>query len=368
MNLEIKIIDSFEKLEGFENEWRDFEKYTQHRNLTASYDWIKTWWDCFGNTDSHEFGNNKQLLIILLYRDENLRAIAPFTRLTRNNFGVPISYVEFIGQQWGGTYLDIISENISEEEINYIIQWLYNNIRFDFLQLKYIPEDSILYSPHQDEMEYLSGCPEFRLSEFGSYDDYKSSVYSKKLKQNIRTAHNHIKKSGMEYSESAEEINPENLDKIIHISGSKVGDDKVSIYEDPKKREFLRHILNRLKSDVMFIKLNGYEVSYRVNVYFNGVKFCLDAAYNRFYKKQQVGSLSVDYSIRHSYDNLDWIQWHCEGTGMDFYKTKYIKTSRNIYTHVCKGNTIKSYLINKLDLKKLGARHSRKGVYRESVS
>ncbi len=368
MTSEIKIIESIEKLDDFEGQWREFEEAVRHRSLTASYDWIRTWWDCFRNIDSHEFGHNKQLLIILLFRDNTLRAIAPFTRLTRNNFGVPISYVEFIGQQWGGTYLDIISENITDEEVNIILRWLYNNIRFDFLQLKYIPEESILHSLRGSEMEYLSGCPEFRLSEFGTYDDYKSDVYSKKLKQNIRTAHNHIKKSGMEYSESTEEINPESLDKIIRISGAKLGDEKNSVYENTMKKDFLKRIFDRMKSDVMFIRLNGYEAAYRVNVYFNGGKFCLDAAYDRFYKKQQVGSLSVDYSIRHSFENKDWIDWHCEGTGMDFYKTKFIKTSRCIYTDVCRGKTIKSYLISKLDTKKLGVRNSRKVVNSEAVS
>ena len=96
-------------------------------------------------------------------------------------------------------------------------------------------------------------------------------------------------------------------------------------------------------SEVIFITLNGQRAAYRLNVIFNQKKYCLDASYDREYKKFQIGALSVDVSIRDSFDKK--LHFHSEGTGTEFYKTKFIKNISSNYTLLKRGNTVLSYLM-----------------------
>ncbi len=45
--------------------------------------------------------------------------------------------IEFIGQQWGGTFIDIIGRGLSKEDVDYIMGYVYSNYKFDLLHFKY---------------------------------------------------------------------------------------------------------------------------------------------------------------------------------------------------------------------------------------
>jgi len=150
MSLRIEVIDSFAKLKEIAPSWLKLERTVNHRNITASYDWLTVWWEVYGHYESDEIGYNKQLLILAIYDGASLKAIFPLVKLNRNRYGIKISYVEFIGQQWGGTYLDIIANDICDNEVKFIRNWLYQNVKFDFLCLKYLPEDSALLKDNKN--------------------------------------------------------------------------------------------------------------------------------------------------------------------------------------------------------------------------
>ena len=158
---------------GFKNlqkVWQDFEKSINHKNITSSFDWLITLWNIFKDVNNSLIGFNKKLLIICLYDGNNLLAIAPFVKVYRKKFGIKISFIEFLGQQWAGNYLDIISDTKNAIYNNEIFQWLNNNVKYDVLFLKYIPEYSINFSA--DCLYLYSACPEIQIDEYTEHNEY----------------------------------------------------------------------------------------------------------------------------------------------------------------------------------------------------
>ena len=119
---------------------------------------------------------------------------------------------------------------------------------------------------------------------------------------------------------------------------SKLSDNKQCIYLDSEKAEFLYQICTKLENDIISIKINGVDAAYRLNFYWMNSKFCIDASYNRDYKNFELGSLSVQESIKDSFSKD--INFHCEGTGIDFYKMKFTKKIIKIYQFIKPGNSM----------------------------
>lgn len=349
-NIKIKLFQTSKEFSSLELEWKEFEKSLNHQNLTSSFDWLYTWWNIFININNNTIGYDKKLLIICLYYNNKLISIAPFVKVYRRKFGIKISFIEFLGQQWSGIYSDIISDKKHTEKNLEIFNWLYKNVKFDIFFLKYIPEYSTNF---KDDLFLYSFCPEVEIRGYSNYDEYTSNKYSKSLKQNIRTAFNKAKKSGIEIQTSVEELDKENFNETIQISKFKLLDGKNFLYKDKAKLQFMEEITRKMTSNVVFVKLNGKNVAYRTNVFFNNNKFCLDASYDRNFRKFELGSISVDANLKDSF--IKNISIHSFGPGLDSYKRKFTKRNLNIYMYLKKGNTLKSYLLIK-PMKKLTIR------------
>lgn len=346
-NLSIRPIRTVEEFINFREEWIRLETETDNKNLTVSYDWLLTWWKIFGYINNNEAGHNKELLIIRAYRNNSLVAILPLIKLYRKKI-YKISFVEFLGQQWGATYLDLISTGVSKDDLDYIFDWIKKNVKYDVLRLSYIPEDSSSRSIKNTSCIVLSGCPSINLRKYSDFENYKERIYSKKLRQNIRTALNKMAGSDIKYECKIRKVDDESLREIIRLSASKLQDKshiKHSIYSDPNKERFIRNICHTHPAEVLFITLNNTNVAYRLNILYNDVKYCLDASYDRDYPKYDLGTLSVHESIQDSFRKK--LHIHCEGTGVDFYKLKFINEINNIYSLLEKGNTLLSPFVYK---------------------
>ena len=106
-----------------------------------------------------------------------------------------------------------------------------------------------------------------------------------------------------------------------------------------------------MNSNVVFIKMNKKNVAYRTNIIFNDTKFCLDASYDRNFRKYDPGILSVDFNIKDSFNNS--LYFHCLGPGIDAYKMKFTNDIRYFSTYIKKGNTIRSLILFTLLRKKV---------------
>lgn len=352
MNLSIKVINNTSDFILFKDKWQEFERLVNHNNITSSYCWLINWWKVFEKVEDNVFGYNKELLIICLYEDEKLIAIAPFVKLYRKKMGLKICFIEFLGQQWGGTYLDIIGINLTEKHIELIFEWLHKNVKYHLLLLKYIPEDTNKFN--REDLYLYSACPQINLKKYNSYEDYIESNYSKKLKQNLRTALNRAKNDNLNIEKEVSFIDEYNFKEIINISKSKLVDNKTWLYGNESRRRFYKLMYEEMNSNVVFIKMNKNIFAYRTNIIFNNTKFCLDASYDRKLRKYDPGILSVDLNIKDSFDkDLDI---HCLGPGIDAYKMKFAKEVKFTNFYIKKGNKIFSsilfVLLRKMVIKK----------------
>jgi hypothetical protein len=317
---------------------RNFEQEIKHLNITSSIDWIKTWWNVFQGREDNKIGFDKQLYIITVKKQGNLIAILPLIKLKRKKFGIKVSYLEFLGQQWCATFLDFISIKLADNENKLIIGWLYQNVKFDILNLSYIPSYTTNFNLDDNNIFVISGCPSIDLSEYDDFQSYQNKTYTKRLKQNFRTAFNKMKKNDLDYNILIEPMNEGKFRQIVKLSMSKLNDGKSCIYLDSGKANFLEELCKRLKHDIVILKINNIDVAYRLNFYWMNNKFCIDASYNRDYKHFELGSLSVHESIKDSFTKD--IKIHCEGTGIDFYKLKFTKNIIKIYQFIKPGNTL----------------------------
>jgi hypothetical protein len=175
----IKVITTDKEFNSVKNEWIDFEKKVDNKNLTSSYLWQRTWWRHFGHIDNSQYGYDKKLSILFLYSEKKeLHAIVPFY-IVKRKFKKIFHYtvVEFIAQQWGATYLDFISSNLSKNEFDYVFDWLKKNRKYDLIHLSYIPEFTSNFDLKGENTTVLFGYPEV---EGESYSDVRRKYYSKK--------------------------------------------------------------------------------------------------------------------------------------------------------------------------------------------
>ncbi len=332
-NIKIKLIRNTSEFSFIEHEWKEFEITLNHPKSTMVF---------LLNSLKNIYKDVKKLKLKNTFNLQKLFG-AHFFIVYRQKFGIKVSFIEFLGQQWAGNYLDIISDTKNAIYNNEIFQWLNNNVKYDILLLKYIPQYSANFNI--DYLYLYSACPEIQIDEYSKHDEYIKNKYSKNLKQNLRTAYNRAKKSDIEIKTSIEEINQNNFNDIVQISEFKVQDGKSSMFKDENKLLFMKEITKVMSSNVVFVKLNKKNVAYRTNVFFNNNKFCIDASYDRDFRKFELGSISVDANLNDS--SCKNISRHCLGPGLDLYKRKFTNKNVNIFIYLKQGNTLLSHLLIK---------------------
>jgi len=352
MSLTIKTISSTDKFHAFEKTWKEFEKKTEHTNVTVSFDHLKVWWDTFKNVDDNGYGHDKKLLILLLYRDNELIAIAPFVKLYRlKKKIIKVHYIEFLGQQWGATYCDIIGKDLKKEEIDFIIKWLYDNEKFDLISLKYIPENSKNFNFQSENLTVLCGCFEIKLGK--DYDDARSLNYSRNMKNEVNKSYNRIIKANLDIlTDFEDEYCFKYYDKCKQVSLSKLLNSNLhSLYNNKYKRSFVKDMFYKKSSNYCsLLKLQDQMISYNIGRVFNDNVFAFDAAFDRSYvndHKIGLGNLAYDLIIRKYAGKYKTL---CMGVGIDFYKFRFTKNLVKIYTSLQKGNTLKSGLFYSKEL------------------
>jgi len=349
LNMHIKVITTDNEFDEVKDEWLSFEKKVESRNITSSYIWQRTWWKHFKNYERRNFGYNKKLCILFLYSKEDmLRAIAPFCEVNRKIKGLRYRTMEFIAQQWGATYLDIISDRLSEKEYNFLFDWLKKNKRYDLIELKYIPEFTPSFDLSKKDITVLSACPEISSD---TYDSVRSNYYNKHLKKNLRRRQNKIKRERIDLATACLVSNQilDRFEEIKEVSISKGLSSKHSLYRDTWIENFVRNLVKSYSENAKCscVEHNGKIVAYILGFEVNKKYYFWDCAYSRYEKKIKnlgLGILCQDYSIQ--YMLAEEIKNLCLGTGTDSDKLRFSKQTVGIYTFLKRGNSLKGKLLH----------------------
>lgn len=320
MAIAFSIIESEPDFFGLKSAWEELEKVTGSSSASMSFRWCSTWWRIFRDIENNSLGYKKKLAIICGYEKDQLILVVPLIRLQRRIGPLKINFLEFLGQQWGSIFCTALKTY--DFKLSDLEAFLKKNIPYHILFLRQIPiRESKNYS---DRLIPYSGLPFVNLKGYHTKDDFVLDNYSKKLKQNLRTSVNRIRKKNLSLTMAAVQIDNENFNEIIRISKSKFKDNKSSIYLDKNKLHFCRELFSVMDSNVVFVKINDINVAYRANIIYQNQKICIDASYDRNYRNYDPGIISIDYNFADTFTNN--LEVDNLGPGLDDYKLKFTDT------------------------------------------
>jgi CelD/BcsL family acetyltransferase involved in cellulose biosynthesis len=317
MAIIFKLIESDSDFNNLKSDWENLERESFSCHPSMSFIWCNLWWRFFKHVENNTIGYNKQVEIICGYEGDKLVFILPLIRLQRRIGPLKITFLEFLGQQWGS--IDCAILRLYDFDISGLKVFLKENLAYQILYLRQIPLcESAFMSANL--VEY-SGSPYIDPKDFKNKEEFINQNYSKSLKQNLRTAVNRIRKDNLHLEFESCKVDDNSFEEIIRLSKMKEADKKQSLYLDKNKSLFYREIFLNMNSDVIFIKLSSHNVAYRVNILYKNQKTCIDASYDRLYRKYDPGIMSVDYNFTNTFD------LGCEkdnlGPGLDDYKLKF---------------------------------------------
>lgn len=343
MKYQIQIVKTTSEFISRKNEWENFEKFTNQNSISSSFKWIENWWNEFENVKNSQIGENKQLLVSFVYQDNKLIAILPFVKIVRMHFGVKISFLEFLSQQWGAIFCDVIHNQLTKQEFNEIFKLLKNQIKVDLIFLKYFTQDSILF----DDKSFLySFCPYIELNKYETFANFESQTYSKRFKNNLRTARNRIKNEEIKYETIKNEVKNSDIDEIISVSDAKKKDQKGNLYDDVSKRSFYTSIFTQFSSQIIKQYFNDKMVAYGINIVHENSTYYVDASYDRAFKKYELGNFTFASNINDGFDKKSEIFYF--GHGIDEYKLRFTSLLCPTYMMVERGNTILGFVYQHL--------------------
>lgn len=322
------------------DDWKYLERESNNTNLSVSFDWCMTWWNLFKDREDNTFGFNKKVIVFLGKENGIPKILIPLMLLERTVFHFKLRFVEFIGQQWGASTFTILKVSDSPFDFDSFMHVLKQNISYDILYLRNI---SMSYNKQfAGTLIKNAGCPQIQIQN-DNFEDFYTHL-PKQLKQNIRTAYNRAKKKNEVLVEKI--VNGTDIcwEKVIEISRSKKNDGKYSLYDDALKSQFYMQLPNFYDTNFVLIYLDERVVAYRYNILYNGLKFCVDAAYDRKFPHYNLGALSVLNNIKDSFDlHLDT---HSMGPGCYDYKLKFTSDINYLGYLVRCGNRYFSLLFN----------------------
>ena len=337
-----RVLDTTAAFDEAKDAWKRLEQATAHSNVSASYDWLRTWWEVFEKREDNQFGYDKKLRILTAWRGDALEAVVPLVRLVRKKWLLKVSYVEFLGQQWGATWLDLIAKDRPREVVEAAFEWLRTHERFDVVRLAYLTDRTQTFDLRDPHVSLLSACPMVEAAKYGDYAAFEKTAYSAKLRYNIRRWRKKVAEQGLACTHEVVPGPAADLDDLARLSRSKMEDDKRSLYLDADKRRFVDLVRQRVPCDVELVKLDGRSAAYRVLFRFGAGVFSFDTSYDRKYRDLSLGHLLYVESIRRFFEQrLGAFQ--CCGTGVNPNKLDHYKEMVRLYSFTRPGNTILGY-------------------------
>ena len=124
--------------------WNDLVRGVPLPTLYLSFEWFRTWWECFGT-------GPRRLRILSVHEGERTIAIAPFMQVRRRFLGVPFQTIEFItARDYAFSHLtmsgllDIIAPSRMEEVSDALLEHLLSGRpRWIYMRLEPLAEGGV---------------------------------------------------------------------------------------------------------------------------------------------------------------------------------------------------------------------------------
>jgi|GEM_PF-3531950 len=354
MSLRIEIISDI-----FDNQARLAEIESTFHSIPFPFQSsnILNWWRLYGQTQNYRFGGKKRPIIVFLYKEKQLRAVFPLllTQRIRKRF-VKLNILEFFSQSFCGDFLDLIHNQLRGQEVNEFLFLLKKELKFDYMHLNYLPENSILLNSIVGQDYIHAGKVVIPID--NTYEEIRKSIYSRNLRHILNKSIRRIEESGQNIKayvlEGAENIYPFK-EKIKTVSLSKLKDKGMhSVYVNEEIGDNYFESMMKTEKPFCSVYILGDELmAYNIGYIQGRTVYAFDAAYNRNYAESQkigLGILAYDRIVEHFATKYDYVDM---GFGLDDYKFRFSKKTIFTRSLIVKGNTLKSILIFTLFKNKL---------------
>ena len=173
--LEVKEHTSPDEFKSLEPVWNELVRAMPGPSLYVSFDWLWTWWQCFG-------GGKKRLRILSVTEKGRTIAIAPFMQVRRRFLGIPYETIEFISaRNYAFSHLtmsglmDIIARERAEEAARAILlHMLAGPSRWIYMRLEPLAEGGTVLAG----LSRVASGLGLRIREGETFEAYEASLSS----------------------------------------------------------------------------------------------------------------------------------------------------------------------------------------------
>jgi CelD/BcsL family acetyltransferase involved in cellulose biosynthesis len=341
--------NEFSKLKG---DWTTLLKRSRSGTVFLTWEWMYTWWECFQE--------NKHLFILAVYdENENIIGIAPLCIDKKKIGGVTfLNYVRFLGTMpISSDHLDfIIYKGMERKVLGAIVEYLFEEKRWDFCLLSNIPATSLtgrllkeIMGNRPFQSEISQECPYIPLP--SRIEDFHSTL-SKNMRNTIKRRRRNLFKKYDKVEFVAWE-NPDGIDNAmerlftLHEKRWKVVKHKGNLTRSDV-REFHKEIARIfLSSDMLrlyFLRVQGNDVATLYTFKYNSKLFYYQGGWDPELSGDHVGSiltnLVIEDAINKGFSEYDFLR------GTELYKTQLTDKKREeIDIFILNSFTAKIYLL-----------------------
>jgi CelD/BcsL family acetyltransferase involved in cellulose biosynthesis len=324
--------------------WNDLVRSAPLPTLYLSFEWLWTWWECFG-------GGRRRLRILSVSEGESTVAIAPFMQVRRLFLGIPYHTIEFISaRDYAFSHLtmsgllDIIAPSRTEEVIDALLRHLLSpGGRWTYMRLEPLAEEGVTRSL------LAKRAPAFglRVREGGKFEAYEVRLSKgwedRRMKGEQRHAdpsrgiEEKLRRQGQLIWEDtdASDAHGSLFETILGVEQRswkwKRGLSIIALGYAGFYPAFLSAAAACRSLRVTLLRIDGRAVAYVFSALFGGTLEALKTAYDASFARFSPGRLALWHHVRHAAsEGVESVNLHI---GSREYKSEWATGSR-MYTEV----------------------------------
>jgi CelD/BcsL family acetyltransferase involved in cellulose biosynthesis len=312
---EIREIDSYDKMLQLEPHWNALLAGSDLDIPFMTFEWFKFWWQFFDD--------KRQMLILAVYDDGKLSAIAPLMRIKTTWRGLPVNVISFAVDYYSGR-TGIIAQTGATGVASSIFERLVSGkYAHDLLDIDFLPQDSLTGSAISKTLSELSlrfvkkpriKTPYIPIS--GNWDNYLAGR-SKNFRHKLSRINNKFQRlggyeitkcTGAGFKEALEQVEKISLDTWKFNENS-------AIINSPEKTKFFRGLSEMLSQsgwlNIWILKIKGEPAAFAYNVKYKNKVYALEIGYAQSQAQLSPSEFLNTEAIKDGFDNglveYDWL-------------------------------------------------------------
>lgn len=359
--MKILLIKNENDFENLSPIWNEILIQSESNHIHSTFEWLSTWWKYFGA--------DKKLFIVVAEENNEVLGIAPLMIQEVSKFysnTLKFKQLTFLGRGFTDS-ADFIIRGNNSEVICKMMSFIYKHkTEWDEIYLTQMDSSNeslkVLNNLPIGEFSlnesYVIGCPFLPIK--GEFQDYYKSI-SKTLRSKNERYIRKLEANGETKYIVEKRLTPKLLDEMIRLNQVRNNNNgRKSPLLDPKKREFIKEVLDKLSQKdqirIFTIRQNEYLLIYSLTFNYNKTISRWNTSYNLEYSKFSLGKILTKYIIKYCFENnyekCDWM------AGIEDHKLLWTDQSRSNHSFTIKKRNIKTSIADSyFRLKKMARKY-----------